>query len=127
MPEHWEDLNGLMNDRSESELIVVPGSVDNDEPLTMVEAEAERENWDRNIGSGAVSPIPLDAPVSRAHYKLQEVLESDHILGRQYRCSIVDFMSEAPGDRIIGVGGGGIRGGSCLDLGSYPGRWDQVL
>ena len=63
MTEHWEDLNGLMNDRSESELIVVPVSVDNDEPLTMLEAEAERENWDRNIGSGAVPPIPLDAPV----------------------------------------------------------------
>ena len=104
MTEHWEDLNGLMNDRSESELIVVPGSVDNDEPLTMLEAEAERENWDRNIGSGAVPPIPLNAPILREHYKLREVLESDHILGRQYCRSIVDSMSEALGDIISGVG-----------------------
>ena len=99
-----------MNDRAASELIVVPGSVDDYKPLMMVEAEAEavavaeRENRDRKIGSGAVPPIPLNAPISREHYKLREVLESDHILGQQYRRSIVDSMSEAPGDIISGVG-----------------------
>ena len=92
-----------MNDRAASELIVVPGSVNDYEPLMMVEAEAERENWDGKIGSGAVTPIPLDAPVLREHYKLQEVLESDHIPGRQYCRSIVDSMSEALGDIISGV------------------------
>ena len=118
-----------MNDRAASELIVVPGSVDDYEPLMMVEAEAvaERENRDGKISSGAVTPIPLDAPVSREYYKLREVLEFDHILGRQYCCSIVDSMSEALGDRIRGVGRGGVRGGSCLNLGSYPGRRNQVL
>ena len=95
-----------MNDRAASELIVVPGSVNDYEPLMMVEAEAvaERENRDRKIVSGALPPIPLDAPVSREHYKLQEVLESDHIPGRQYCRSIVDSMSEALGDIISGVG-----------------------
>ena len=32
-----------MNNRAASELIVVPGSVDNDEPPTKVEAEKEEE------------------------------------------------------------------------------------
>ena len=67
-------------------------------------AVAERENRDGKIGSGAVPPIPLDAPVLREHYKLREVLETNHILGPQYCRSIVDSMSEAPGDIISGVG-----------------------
>ena len=37
-------------------------------------------------------------------------------------------MSEAPGDRSGEVGGGGgVRGGPYLDLGSSPGGWTQVL
>ena len=93
-----------MNDRAASELIVVLGSVNDYGPLMMVKAEVERENRDGKIGSGAVTPIPLDAPVLREYYKLREVLEFDHILGRQYCCSIVDSMSKALGDRFSGVG-----------------------
>ena len=79
-----------MNDRAASELIVNPGLVDNDKPPTMVEAEAEIDNRDRKVRSGDIPPVPSDTPISRAHYKLREVLESDRILGRRYRRSTVD-------------------------------------
>ena len=80
--EHWGDLNGLMNDRAALELIVLPESVDDEEPPATVEEETESDNWYRKVGSGAVPPVPSDAPVSRVHYKLREVIESDRILGR---------------------------------------------
>ena len=121
-----------MNDMATSRLIAVPILVENDKPPTTVEAEAEAEaeikNRDGKFGSGAVPTVPLDAPVLRAHYKLQEVLGSDRILGRRYRRSIIDSVSVSPVDRSGGVRGKGVvPGGSYINLISSPGVWNQVL
>ena len=70
-----------MNNRVASELIVVPGLVDDDKPPMPVEAETKRDNQDRKVVSGAVLPVPLYATVLTVHYKLREVLESDRSLG----------------------------------------------
>ena len=74
-------------------------------------------------------PVILDTLVLLAHYKLREVLKTDRILVKQYCRSIADSMSEAPGNRNGGVrgGGGGVRGGSCIELGYSPGGCTQVL
>ena len=79
-----------MGDRGASELIFVPVLVNGDEPLTMVVAETENNNRYGKVDSGAIPPVPSGAPDLRARYKLQEVLESDRILGQRYRRSIID-------------------------------------
>ena len=46
-----------------------------------MKVEAESENRDGEVGYIAVPPVPSDAPVSRAHYKLWEVaMEGTQIL-----------------------------------------------
>ena len=38
------------------------------------EAEIENENQYWKFGSCAIPPVPVDAPVSRTHYNIWEVL-----------------------------------------------------
>ena len=85
--EQLEDLNGLMSNRVALELIVILGSVDDEDSPTTVEVEAKSKNWDRKVGSGDIPPVPWDARISMGALQATRVR------------SIVNSMLEAPGDR----------------------------
>jgi 23S rRNA U2552 (ribose-2'-O)-methylase RlmE/FtsJ len=104
--EHFEDLNGQLNDYAKKEIRLV---TDNDIDLSV---DGEKKD-----------DVPLDMPVSRAYYKLAQVFEDETLLKVMAapqqqiddKCSTTS-MTTTP-----------LSHGKGMDIGASPGGWTQVL
>lgn len=103
--EHFDDLNGKLNDYAKQEIRLV---TDNDLDLSV-----DGEKMDVTL---------LDMPVSRAYYKLAQVFEDETLLkvmaAPQQQ---IDNKSLTTSMRTI------LSHGNGMDIGASPGGWTQVL
>ena len=99
--EHFDDLNGKLNDYAKQEIRLV---TDND--------------LDLSVDGEKMDVAPLDMPVSRAYYKLAQVFDDDTLL------KVMAAQQQPSNDKSRTTM---LSHGNGMDIGASPGGWTQVL